>query len=105
MTGVPQAIASTTLKPNGSSKLTRCRRALAPPSSSPRRVAPDRADVADPLPVESRLHEPLEVVAVLDYPGDLERHTDALGDVDRLRCPLVRMDPAEEQEVVARRLL
>ena len=37
MTGVPQAIASTTLKPNGSSKLTRCSSARAPPSRPPRR--------------------------------------------------------------------
>ena len=34
ITGVPQAIASITLKPNGSSKLIRCRSARAPPSSS-----------------------------------------------------------------------
>ncbi len=36
ITGVPQAIASTTLYPNGSSNPIRCRSAWAPPSSSDR---------------------------------------------------------------------
>ena len=40
MTGVPHAIASTTLKPNGSSKPMRCSSACAPPSSSDRVPAP-----------------------------------------------------------------
>src|SRR5881397_1276950 len=40
ITGVPHAIASTTLKPNGSSKLTRCNSALAPPSRSWRLSGP-----------------------------------------------------------------
>ena len=52
MTGVPQAIASTTLKPNGSSKSIRCSSARAPPSSAPRASRPDRAEVADPVAVE-----------------------------------------------------
>ena len=52
ITGVPHAIASTTLKPNGSSKLIRCSSARAPPSSSPALVATDRPEVRDLLAVE-----------------------------------------------------
>ena len=44
ITGVPHAIASTTLNPNGSSKPTRCRSARAPPSSSRRALGTDRAE-------------------------------------------------------------
>ena len=105
MTGVPQAIASTTLKPNGSSKLIEVQQRPRAAEQAAATVGPDRADVAHPLPVESRLHELLEVAAVLDDPGDHERHARALGDIDRLHGPLVRMDPTEEQEVVARRPL
>ena len=68
-------------------------------------IRANRADVADPLAVDSGLHELLEVVAVLDDPGDHQRHARVLGDVDRLHRPLVRMDPPEEQEIVARPLL
>ena len=64
-------------------------------------VGPDRADVAHALAVEPWFHELLEIVAVLNDPGDHERQAGALGDIDRLHCPLVRMDSPEEQEVVA----
>ena len=72
--GVPQAIASTTLNPNGSSKLTRCSGAAAPPRSSlrPRRR---RARRPHALAVDQWRDEPLEVVPVLDDPGDHERHS------------------------------
>ena len=40
MTGVPQAMASTTLKPKGSSNSMRWSRARAPPSSAPRASGP-----------------------------------------------------------------
>ena len=66
---------------------------------------PDRADVAHALAVDMRLDELLEVVAVLDDPGDHERQAGALGDLDRLRGALVRMDPPEEEQIVARLLL
>src|SRR5581483_11227186 len=65
-------------------------------------VGPDGADVGHAGAVETRFDEALEVASILDDPGDRERQAYARGDVDRLRGSLVWMNPAEEQEVLAR---
>ena len=62
------------------------------------------ADVAHAFTVDVRFHRPLEVLPVLHDAGDRQRHADARGDLDRFGRALVRMDPSEEQEVVARSL-
>src|SRR5581483_2999582 len=72
---------------------------------SPASVWSDRADVRHSLTVEARFDQPLEVAAVLDDPGDHEWQTNTFGHLDRLHRPLVRMDAAEEQQVLARLLL
>src|SRR5581483_12065546 len=54
-----------------------------------------RADVANVLAVEPRLHEALEVVAILDDPRNRQRHADTSSDIDRLGRSLVGMDPPE----------
>ena len=66
-------------------------------------VRADRAEERDALAVESRRAPLVEVALVLDDPGDHEPHPGRDGDVDRLGRSLVGMDPAEEQQVVARR--
>ena len=74
ITGVPQAIASTTLNPNGSSKLTRCRSASGPAEELAPARGLDRPDVVDVLAVDQRRDVPVEVLLILDDPGDDERH-------------------------------
>ena len=101
MTGVPVAKASTTERPNGSAKLMRCSSARAPPSSASRSLGTDRAHVGHVDAVDVRGHGVAEVRLVLDDPGDDERHARTPGDLDREVRALVRMDPAEEQQVVA----
>ena len=103
MTGVPQAMASTTLNPNGSSKLMRCSSAIAPPEQVRAHLGTDGAHVPNALAVEARCDAFGEVRLVLHDARDHQRQTHALGDVDRLHDALVRMDPAEEQQVVVRR--
>ena len=97
ITGVPHAIASTTLKPKGSLKLTRWRSARAPPSRLAASVGTDRPDVYDPLPVEPGLHGSLEVLLVLDDPGDDQRQIGSFGHVDRLDGPFLGMDPPKNR--------
>ena len=73
ITGVPQAIASTTLKPNGSSKLTRWRRARAPARSSPRRSGPTGPRYVTRCPSSRGSTRSLEVLVVLNDPRDDQR--------------------------------
>ena len=53
--------------------------------------------------VEPRCDLLVEVALILHDPCDHERHPRGDGDVDRLRGALVRMDPAEEEQVAAGR--
>ena len=55
-------MASTTLKPNGSSKSMRCRSACAPPSVAGTIGGADRAEIADVLAVEVWLDLVAEVL-------------------------------------------
>ena len=97
-------MASTTLKPNGSSKLTRWRRARAPAEERAAAIGPYGADVRDLSSVEPGLDRSLEVLVVLNDPRDDQRQTGRLGDVDSLDGPFLGMDSSEEEEVVPRPL-
>jgi hypothetical protein len=68
----------------------------------PAAVGPGSPDVVDMSAVDPRPDVTVEVLGVLDDPGDDQRQPRALGDVDRLRRPLVGMDPSEEEQIAAR---
>src|SRR5207244_7731379 len=59
------------------------------------------ADGLDPRSVRAWFHESLEVLLVVNDPGDRQGHPRPCGYVDRLGCSLVRMNPPEEQQVLA----
>ena len=73
ITGVPQAIASTTLYPNGSSNPIRWSNASAPPSSSERSARLTGPTNDTRVPVDPGSDELVEVLLILDDPGDHER--------------------------------
>ena len=70
ITGVPQAIASTTLKPKGSSKSMRWSRAQRAAEERRAVLGRDRAEEADPVAVDAGRDLVVEVLLVLDDPGD-----------------------------------
>ena len=59
----------------------------------------DRAEIADPIAIEVRLHLVAEVPLVLDDAGDVEAAARPLGDLDGVRRALVGMDASEEEQV------
>jgi len=61
---------------------------------------PHRPDVGD-VAAQLRLHLLAEVPLVLHDPGDHQRHPGAASNLDRQVGALVRMDPAEEQQIAA----
>ncbi len=61
---------------------------------------PHRAEVTDPVPVDMRLDPLGEVALVLDDPADHQPPAGTAGDVDGHRGALVRMDPAEHDQVL-----
>jgi hypothetical protein len=102
ITGVPQAIASTMDSPNGSAKLTRWSSASASPSTRSRSSAATGPEVADAVVVQVRPDAGVEVLLVLHDAGQHQRPVAAAGHLDRLRGPLVRVDPAEEDQCAVR---
>ncbi len=98
ITGAPQAIASTMLRPNGSSKLIRWRSAAAPPRTSARLSGPTDPEIANPIAVDVWGDLAFEIGPVLDNPGDDEPPTAATGDLDRFRCAFFGMNAAKEQQ-------
>jgi hypothetical protein len=95
---VPQAIASIITSPNGSGQSIGNSSAAAPPIA-------DLADVLDQRMVQQRLDHLVEIprVGEIDLGGHLQRHAQALGDLDRLVGPLLGRHAAEEGEVALAR--
>ena len=75
------------------------------PAGSPEYLAAaigaDRADVPHVLHVQARRHLAVEVSLVLNDAGDNERLADPRRHFDGLCGTLVRVDPSEEEQVVA----
>ena len=104
ITGVPQAMASTTQNPNGSSKSIRWSRATAPPRKDERSSARTGPTNCTRSPSMRGTTSCSKYVLVLNDPGDPEWDSRLLGDVDRRDHSLVRMDAPEEGQVGTGRL-
>ena len=101
MTGVPHAMDSTRLKPNGSSKLIKCSSAKARLSTSARRAGPTDPTYSTEVTVEVGLDARIKVVLVLNDAGDDQLDARALRHLDGFKHALVRMDSTEEQEILS----
>ena len=102
MTGVPQAMASTTLYPNGSSKLIRWSRAWAGTEDlGSLGGRGDRTEIPHVLTIEVRFDLVVEVLLVLDDSCDVETSAGSSCDLDRLCRALVGVDAPEVQEVIS----
>ena len=101
ITGVPVASASMTDRPNGSGK---CDQVHERERAAQELVAlgrTDRAEVVDAVPAQVGLDLVTKVGLVLHDAGDAQRKAGPMSQLDRLVRSLVRVDAAEEQQVVA----
>ena len=100
ITGTPAALASARTSPNRSGMVFRCSsaRALREQLVLARHV--HRPDVADRL-IEVRLHLLAEVCPILDNARDEQRQPAQARNLDRQMDTLVRMNPAEEDQVIS----
>ena len=101
ITGVPVARASTTARPNGSSKSMRWSSALGAAEQPVALRRADRAEVGDVDAVDEGFDVLAVVRGVLDDAGDDQREAGASGDLDRGMGALVGVDAAEEEQVAA----
>ena len=104
-TGVPQAIASIITSPNGSGQSIGNSSAAAPP-----RKAGFCASLISPMysisgwsSSGSITFSEIRRVGRIDLGGHLQRHAQALGDLDRPVGPLLRRHAAEEGEIALAR--
>ena len=100
ITGTPAALASARTSPNRSGMVFRCSSARA---SREQRVLArhvHRPDVADRL-IEVGLHLLAEVGPILDNSRDEQRQPAQAGNFDGQMDALVRVNPAEEDQVIA----
>ena len=104
ITGVPHAIASTTLKPEGLVEPDQVQQRAARRRAAPSVGRADGPEIAHAVAVDPWRDLLVEVLLVLDDPGDDQRQPDAAGDVDRLGRALVGVNAPEEQQVARRGL-
>src|ERR1700720_636221 len=91
-------MASTTDRPNGSSKGIGCSSGGA--EDIPAAPRAGRAEEDDLIPVDMRLHGVGEIPFVLHDAADHQPSSRATGDLDGVSCSLVRMDGPERDKII-----
>lgn len=99
MTGVPQAIASTTDGPKGSAKAMGCSKGRAKHLRP--LLRPDRSQVDDPVAVDMRLDLLMEVPIVLHDCADQQPAPDPARDLDGVSGPPARVYAVEHHQAIA----
>ena len=99
ITGVPQALASTTDKPKGSLKLIGCNRHAAPPRSLSRYFRADTSHIFYPAAIQMGLNLGLEIALVLNYSRYQQIPVRQPSYLDGFSDTLVGMNSAKEEQV------
>ena len=105
ITGTPAALASARTSPNRSGMVFRCSRARAACEQFILARNANRPDIADVLIIDVGLDLLPEVGLILDDSGDDQAPAAQASDLDGQMDTLVRVNPAQKNQVIAARFL